>query len=172
MNYNLFSQSYASPYTAYTSEPRNCAHVHPCIPTHTTCTPKLWNHHPCFEPCNPTTINIRIPPCPQPEPKPEPKEPIDFSKLAILINPVTGEILDATTKESTGKNFKECQKIIEETKNDLEIGPNNKLIGGCDSDASCKACVDAINSSISDSRKVTAFFSEEMSVPEDTFEVI
>ncbi len=110
--------------------------------------------------------------CPECPPCPEPKKPIDFSKLTIAVDATSGEIKDAITKESSGLIFADCKEIIDKTDNHLEIGPDDRLKGGCDSDSECKACVDAINASIIDSRKEPAFFSEKMSVPEDTVYII
>ncbi|QMV45908.1 hypothetical protein HC358_02190 [Wolbachia pipientis] len=107
-------------------------------------------------------LNIKIPPCLKPDP--EPKQPVDLSKLAITINPVTGDILDSATGQSTGKNFKECTEIIQNTKNDLEINSKGKLVGSCENSPSCDACVEAINSSV--------FSVHDMSVPEGAVDII
>ena len=115
---------------------------------------------------------VKIPPCPECPACPEPKKPIDFSKLTIAVDATSGEIKDAITKKTSGLKFADCKEIIDKTDNDLEIGPDNRLKGGCDSNSECKACVDAINASIIDSRKEPAFFSEKMSVPEDTVHII
>jgi hypothetical protein len=48
--------------------------------------------------------------------------------------------------------MKQCIDIIQKAKNDLEISSEGKLIGGCDNNSSCKACMDAINKSVSDVR--------------------
>ncbi len=116
--------------------------------------------------------DVEIPPCPECPACPEPKKPIDFSKLTIAVDATSGEIKDAITKKTSGLKFADCKEIIDKTDNNLEIGPDNRLKGGCDSNSECKACVDAINASIIDSRKEPAFFSEKMSVPEDTVHII
>ncbi|WP_353281426.1 hypothetical protein [Wolbachia endosymbiont (group A) of Andrena trimmerana] len=115
---------------------------------------------------------VKIPPCPECPACPEPKKPIDFSKLTIAVDATSGEIKDAITKKTSGLKFADCKEIIDKTDNNLEIDPDNRLKGGCDSNSECKACVDAINASIIDSRKEPAFFSEKMSVPEDTVHII
>nr|WP_253308950.1 hypothetical protein [Rickettsia endosymbiont of Ceutorhynchus assimilis] len=116
--------------------------------------------------------DVEIPPCPECPACPEPKKPIDFSKLTIAVDATSGEIKDAITKKTSGLKFADCKEIIDKTDNNLEIDPDNRLKGGCDSNSECKACVDAINASIIDSRKEPAFFSEKMSVPEDTVHII
>ncbi|OJH30314.1 hypothetical protein Wxf_03220 [Armadillidium vulgare] len=178
----------------FSSSPR----VGSCIPARTACTtdpryhhnfdPHFHNHfnphcHDHFDPCcDRLELNVQLPDikihlhsevkCPECPPCPEPKKPIDFSKLTIAVDATSGEIKDAITKESSGLIFADCKEIIDKTDNHLEIGPDDRLKGGCDSDSECKACVDAINASIIDSRKEPAFFSEKMSVPEDTVYII
>lgn len=159
-----------------------------CIPTRTACItdpryhydfgPHCHNH---FDPCcdrlelNIQLPDIKIPACP-PVPDcpacPEPKKSIDFSKLTVAVDAVSGELKDAITKKFSGLKFAECREIIDKTDNDLQIGPDNRLNGGCDSNSECKACVDAINAAVIDSRKEPAFFSEKMSVLEDMVHII
>ncbi|QCB62405.1 hypothetical protein EJB00_01840 [Wolbachia endosymbiont of Drosophila mauritiana] len=110
----------------------------------------------CFDPCP----EVKIPPCP------EPKKPIDFSTLSLVINAITGDIENAVTKKSSGLKFAECKIIIDKNDNNLEISPDNRIKGQCDSNPECKACVEAINSSIIDARTELAFSPEQMSVPE------
>lgn len=162
----------------FSSSPR----VGSCIPTRTACITYPRYHH-NFDPhchnhfdqyCDRLDLNIqlpdiKIPSCPD---CPEPKKPIDFSKLTIAVDAISGEIKDAITKKSSGLKFAECKEIIDKADNDLEIGPDNRIKGGCDSNSECKACVDAINASIVDSRKEPAFFSEKMSVLEDIVHII
>ncbi|MFT4328087.1 MAG: hypothetical protein AB3P07_05875, partial [Wolbachia pipientis] len=102
----------------------------------------------------------------------EPKKPIDFSKLSIVVDAVSGEIKDAITKKSSGLMFAKCKEIIDKSDNHLEIGPDNHIKGQCDSNPECKACVDAINSSIIDTRTESAFSPEQMSVPEGIVYII
>lgn len=164
MTCNFFSPSHINPY----------AHAHvntSCLPTfppaYTSCMPTpafhsfhnhydSWHNH-CaphghhHDTGNTMVLNMCTPCCPQPKPE-EKKPPLDLSKLAITTNPVNGDILDAKTKEPTGQNIKKCVDIIQQSKNDLEISSEGKLIGGCDNNSSCKACMDAINKSVSDVR--------------------
>ncbi|MCA7010978.1 hypothetical protein [Wolbachia endosymbiont of Tribolium confusum] len=107
-----------------------------------------------------------IPACPECPACPEPKKPIDFSKLSIVVDAVSGEIKDAKTKESSGLMFAKCKEIIDKNDNNLEIAPDNRIRGQCDSNPECKACVDAINASIVDVRKESAFSPEEILAPE------
>uniref|UniRef100_A0AAU7YK43 Uncharacterized protein n=1 Tax=Wolbachia endosymbiont of Oeneis ivallda TaxID=3171168 RepID=A0AAU7YK43_9RICK len=113
-----------------------------------------------------------IPACPECPACPEPKKPIDFSKLSIVVDAVSGEIKDAITKKSSGLMFAKCKEIIDKSDNNLEIGPDNRLKGRCDSNPECKACVDAINASIIDTRTESAFSPEQMSVPEGIVYII
>lgn len=173
----------------FSSSPR----VGSCIPTRTACTtdPRYHNNfdphcHNHFDPyCDRLELNIQlpdikippcpdvtIPPCPECPPCPEPKKPIDFSKLSIVVDAVSGEIKDAKTKESSGFIFAKCKEIIDKTDNNLEIGPDNRIKGQCDSNPECKACVDAINASIIDARTESAFSPEEMSAPEYSVYII
>ncbi|WP_264682408.1 MULTISPECIES: hypothetical protein [unclassified Wolbachia] len=170
----------------FSSSPR----VGSCIPTRTACTtdpryhnnfgPHCHNHfnphcHDHFDPCcdrlelNIQLPDIKIPPCPA---CPEPKKPIDFSKLSIVVDAVSGEIKDAITKKSSGLMFAKCKEIIDKSDNNLEIGPDNRIKGQCDSNPECKACVDAINASIIDTRTESAFSPEQMSVPEGIVYII
>ncbi|WP_341808851.1 hypothetical protein [Wolbachia endosymbiont (group E) of Neria commutata] len=48
--------------------------------------------------------------------------------------------------------MKQCINVLEKSKNDLEISSEGKLIGGCQNNSSCKACMDAINKSVIDVR--------------------
>jgi len=169
-----------------------------CIPPRTACTtdpryhhnfdPRYHNHfnlhpHDHFDPCcNGLELDIhlpdvkcpevKIPPCPKCPPCPEPKKPIDFSKLSIVVDAVSGEIKDAKTKESSGLMFTKCKEIIDKSDNHLEISPDNRINGQCDSNLECKACVDAINASIVDARKELAFSPEQMSVSEGIVHLI
>ncbi|AZU38000.1 hypothetical protein BBB02_04555 [Wolbachia endosymbiont of Bemisia tabaci] len=85
---------------------------------------------------------------------------------------MSGEIKDAKTKESSGLMFAKCKEIIDKTDNNLEIGPDNRIKGQCDSNPECKSCVDAINASIIDARTESAFSPEQMSVPEGIVYII
>lgn len=98
------------------------------------------------------------PPCPQVKPEPESKKAIDFSKLAITVNPVTDDILDIQTRGSTGYKFKECAKIIQNAKNNLKV-VDGKLVGSCEDNSKCDKCVEIINGSIIDSKSAAAFLS-------------
>lgn len=107
-------------------------------------------------------INIpACPPCPpypQVKPESESKTIVDFSKLAITINPITDDILDVKTKDPTGYKFKECAKVIQDSKNSLKV-VDGKLVGSCEDSSECDKCVEVINSSIVDSQNAAAFFS-------------
>lgn len=190
MNYNFSSSprvgSYIPTRTACTTDPRY----------HNNFGPHCHNHfnphcHDHFDPCcdrlelNIQLPDIKIPPCPEvkcPEVKippcpecpacPEPKKPIDFSKLSIVVDAVSGEIKDAITKKSSGLMFAKCKEIIDKSDNHLEIGPDNRIKGQCDGNPECKACVDAINASIIDTRTESAFSPEQMSVPEGIVYII
>ncbi|WP_250295651.1 hypothetical protein [Wolbachia endosymbiont of Oedothorax gibbosus] len=96
----------------------------------------------------------------------------NFERSLIVVDAVSGEIKDAKTKESSGLMFAKCKEIIDKTDNNLEIGPDNRIKGQCDSNPECKACVDAINASIIDARTGSAFSPEQMSVPEDIVHII
>ncbi|GFQ82044.1 uncharacterized protein TNCT_519501 [Trichonephila clavata] len=115
---------------------------------------------------------VEIPTCPECPACPEPKKPIDFSTLTIAVDATSGEIKDAITKKSSGLVFAKCKEIIDKSDNHLEIGPDNRIKGQCDSNPECKACVDAINASIIDARKESAFSPEQMSVLEDVVHII
>ncbi len=115
------------------------------------------------------------PPCPQLKPdtdtgtKPKTKEPIDISKLTIRV-PVGGdEILDAKTEKPTGLSAKECKRIIENPKNDLEI-VDGRIVGNCHGNSECDKCVEAVNNSIVD--KELFFSAYNASVPESTVYIL
>ncbi|MGL9779315.1 MAG: hypothetical protein ACR5K5_03555 [Wolbachia sp.] len=129
-------------------------------------------------------FDVNIPPCPacppcppcpsypQPKPdidtKPKTKDPIDISKLTIRV-PVGGdEILDAKTEKPTGLSAKECKRIVENPKNNLEI-VGGRIVGKCDN-TECDKCVEAVNNSIVDK----VFFSSayDASVPESTVYIL
>ncbi|WP_264688093.1 hypothetical protein [Wolbachia endosymbiont (group A) of Sympetrum striolatum] len=190
MNYNFSSSprvgSCIPTRTACTTDPRYHHNFDPHCHNHFN--PHCHDHFdPCYDrlelniqlpdikipPCPDVKCpDVEIPPCPECPACPEPKKPIDFSKLTIAVDATSGEIKDAITKKTSGLKFADCKEIIDKTDNNLEIDPDNRLKGGCDSNSECKACVDAINASIIDSRKEPAFFSEKMSVPEDTVHII
>ncbi|WP_264377075.1 hypothetical protein [Wolbachia endosymbiont (group B) of Ochlodes sylvanus] len=110
--------------------------------------------------------DVKIPTCP------EPKKPMDFSKLSIVVDATSGELKDAITKKSSGLVFAKCKKIIDKSDNYLEISPDHRIKGQCDSNPECKACVDAINASILDTHTGSAFSPEQMSVPEGIVYII
>ncbi|WP_341822484.1 hypothetical protein [Wolbachia endosymbiont (group A) of Clivina fossor] len=124
---------------------------------------------PACPPCPPVPA---CPPYPQVKPEPESKIIVDFSKLAITVNPITDDILDIETKEPTGYKFKECAKIIQNSKNNLQV-IDGKLVGNCEDNSACDKCVEVINSSILDAKSAEAFFStHNMSVLEGTVHII
>lgn len=121
--------------------------------------------------CPPVPACPACPPCPPYlQPKLESKNPIDFSKLSTRINMKTDDILDAITEKPTGMKVQECIKIIENTKNDLEIR-DGKLVGKCENSSECDRCVEAINSSVVSSTK-SAEPVPNMSIPEGAVDVI
>ncbi|WP_343289075.1 hypothetical protein [Wolbachia endosymbiont of Encarsia formosa] len=112
-----------------------------------------------------------IPPCPDvivPECPacPEPKKPIDYSKLTVAVDAVSGELKDAKTNETTGLIFQKCREVIDRGDNSIKIGSDGYLIGECDSNPECKLCLDSINGAIVIARKESAFSPEEISEPE------
>ncbi|EAL58788.1 hypothetical protein WwAna1801 [Wolbachia endosymbiont of Drosophila ananassae] len=122
--------------------------------------------------CPPAPACPACPPCPQVKPEPESKTIVDFSKLAITVNPITDDILDIETKEPTGYKFKECAKTIQNAKNNLQV-IDGKLVGSCENNSECDKCVEVINSSILDAKSAEAFFStHNMSVLEGTVHII
>lgn len=168
-------------------------HMDPCISAHTACITDPQYHH-NFDPrCHNRfdsrhdglELNIQLPefdlnippcpacpPCPQVKPEPESKMIVDFSKLAITVNPTTDDILDIETKELTGYKFKECAKIIQNAKNNLQV-IDGKLVGSCENNSACDKCVEVINSSILDAKSAEAFFStHNMSMLEGTVHII
>ncbi|MFP3019939.1 MAG: hypothetical protein ACEY3F_01040 [Wolbachia sp.] len=168
-------------------------HMDPCISARTACITDPRYHH-NFDPrCHNRfdsrhdglELNIQLPefnlnippcpacpPCPQVRPEPESKVIVDFSKLAITVNPITDDILDIETKEPTGHKFKECAKIIQNAKNNLQV-IDGKLVGSCENNSACDKCVEVINSSILDAKSAEAFFStHNMSVLEGTVHII
>ena len=171
MTFNFYSPSHLNPHMhvntsclpahmpMHIHKHASCFPAH--IPVHTSCRPapcafNSWhNHHDAcnhhHDADNTLVLNICTPSCLQPKIEAK-KPPVDLSKLAITTNPVTGEILEAITKNSTGQNMKQCIDIIQSAKNDLEIGLDGKLIGECNNHSSCKTCINAINTSILDAR--------------------
>lgn len=132
-----------------------------------------WYHN--FDPCdhnrfnpydNGLELNIQLPdinipscpPCPQVKPEPESKTIVDFSKLAITVNPITDDILDVKTKNPTGYKFQECAKTIQNSKNNLKV-VDGKLVGNCEDNTECDKCVEVINGSIIDSQNASVFLS-------------
>lgn len=109
---------------------------------------------PACPPCPPCPSYPQPKPDTRPEPdtgKPETKKPLDISKLTIRV-PVGGDdILDARTEQPTGLKARECKKIVENPKNDLEI-VDGKIVGKCYDNPKCDKCVEALNSSIIDNQ--------------------
>ncbi|WP_264685192.1 hypothetical protein [Wolbachia endosymbiont (group B) of Parapoynx stratiotata] len=192
MNYNFSSSprvgSCIPTRTACTTDPRYHHNFDPHCHNHFN--PHCHNHfnphcHDHFDPCcdrlelDIQLPDIKIPPCPDvkcPDVKiptcPEPKKPMDFSKLSIVVDATSGELKDAITKKSSGLVFAKCKKIIDKSDNYLEISPDHRIKGQCDSNPECKACVDAINASILDTHTGSAFSPEQMSVPEGIVYII
>lgn len=171
-------------------------HMDPCISARTACITNPRYHHNfdprCHNKFDPRhdglelniqlpDFDVNIPPCPacppcpsypQPKPdidtKPKTKDPIDISKLTIRV-PVGGdEILDAKTEKPTGLSAKECKRIIENPKNDLEI-VGGRIVGNCHN-SECNKCVEALNNSIMD--KELFFSAYDASVPESTVYIL